>query len=88
MNAKVGAGIAGICIVIILGVAFALTQNQNPSNVEQVEIVEGQQLSQVDTAEIEDSAAVTKSEANFIIDEDGNKKYVISAKDVVEIEEQ
>ena len=84
MNAKVGVGIAGICIVIILGVAFALTQS--PSNVE-VEIVEEESLSQTDTAEIEDSGTAAKGGTNYIIDEDGNKKYIISAGDVIEIEE-
>lgn len=85
MNAKVGAGIAGICIVIILGVAFALTQN--PSNVQETEIIEEQDLSPGDVPGIEESVTATKGEANYIIDEEGNKKYVISASDDIEVEE-
>jgi len=85
MKAKAAAGIAGIGIVIIIGVAFAITQS--PSNIPEAEIIEEQDLSPGDTPGIEESVTATKGEANYIIDEEGNKKYVISASDDVEVEE-
>ena len=84
MKAKAAAGI-GIGILIIIGVAFAITQS--PSDIPEAEIIEEQNLSQADTAVIEDSGTATKGEGNFIIDEEGNKQYVVSAGDVLEIEE-
>jgi len=85
MKAKAAAGIAGIGILIIIGVAFALTQS--PSNIPEAEIIEEQNLSEADTAVIEDSGTATKGDGDFIIDEEGNKKYVVSAEDVLEIED-
>ena len=82
MNGKAAAAIAGISAVIIIGVVFALTSQSPSPDVQEEPVVEEQeyQFSQQDSVATNDSAMVDKS-TDFIIDEEGNKKYIISAED-------
>jgi len=78
MNSKV---VVGIAIAIAIIAVFALSQEQsNESN--QV----SNEPEKESSVEISDSATITKNNQNFEINEDGTKKYIISARDAPVIE--
>ena len=77
-NSKAVGGIAiGIAIVAIIAV-YALNQDQSGVSNE---------IEQDSTVDISDSATTTENNPDYEIDEEGNKKYTISAKDAPIIEE-
>ena len=80
-NSKaVGGIVVGIAIVAIIAV-YASNQDQaDESNEISMEIAQ-------DSASISDSATLTKNNSNYEVDEEGNKKYVISVSDSPTIED-
>lgn len=80
-NSKaVGGIVVGIAIIVIIAV-YALNQDQSGVSNEIPS-----EITQDSSVAISDSATLTNDNSNFIIDEDGNKKYVISAGDAPIIE--
>jgi len=68
----------GIAVVVIIGIVIALAYTPQ-ENGDKLEIP-------VEEPNISDSANVSTG-ADFIIDEDGNKVFIISAKDEPNIED-
>ncbi len=76
-NSKIIGAIIAVIIVSIIGFAFSQTSiNENKSD--------STDLSSNLAVQISDSAALTQSEnsnPDFSVDENGNKRYIISVKD-------
>ncbi len=90
-NSKSIVIIAGIAVAIIIGIALAASFEGADSPVitqDEVVIEEGtvQTTSPGDTASIEESVEITKSETKFFINEDGTKTYVIDVRDTPSID--
>ena len=81
-NSKaVGGIVVGIAIVAIIAV-YASNQDQaDESNEISMEIAQDSSVA------ISDSATLTKNNPNYEVDEEGNKKYVISVSDSPTIED-
>ena len=82
INSKTLGGITiGIAIIAII-VIYALNQDQT-------EILDDISIepTQESSLSISDSVTLTKNNPDYVIDEEGNKKYIISAKDSPTIEE-
>jgi len=89
-NSKSIVIIAGIAVAVIIGIALATSfEGADSPTITQDEVVteEGtvQTTSPGDTANIEDSAEITKGETKFFINEDGKKVYVIEVVDTPKI---
>ena len=83
VNAKTG-GIIAIVIVVIAAVVFGISTTNlepTPQIEENVQVPSGVE----ETMEITESVGVTKNSPDFYIDEEGNKKYVVSTSDKGEI---
>lgn len=83
VNAKTGGIIAAI-IVVIAAVVFGLSTTNlepTPQTEENDQVPSGLE----ETMEITESVGVTKNSSDFYIDEEGNKKYVVSTSDKGEI---
>jgi len=77
-NSKAIGGIAiGIAIVAIIAV-YALNQDQSGVSNE---------IEQDSTVDISDSVTLTENNPDYEVDEEGKKKYSISAEDSVKIED-
>lgn len=99
MNGKIaGIIIAGVAVAV--GIAFAVNADFDQANLvensdsakpasNQVDITDSASLQKSgtgDSVNVSDSAETAKNQ-NFVIDEEGNKKYIIEAKDSPELEE-
>ena len=81
INSKTLGGITiGIVIIAIIAI-YALNQDQTEV-LDDISIVPTQESS----VSISDSVTLTKNNPDYEIDEEGNKKYIISAKDSPTIE--
>ena len=81
-NSKtLGGIIIGILIIAIIAI-YALNQDQT-------EVLDDISIEpiQESSVSISDSVTLTKNNPDYVIDEEGNKKYIISAKDSPTIEE-
>ena len=81
INSKTLGGITiGIAIIAIIAI-YALNQDQT-------EILDDISIepTQESSLSISDSVTLTKNNPDYVIDEEGNKKYIISAKDSPTIE--
>ena len=81
-NSKtLGGIIIGILIIAIIAI-YALNQDQT-------EVLDDISIEpiQESSVSISDSVTLTKNNPDYEIDEEGNKKYIISAKDSPTIEE-
>lgn len=79
----IGGIIASIAIIAIIAVTLSDSNQDTP-------IPDTIQADQQNTVSISDSAAVIKTPANntnYIIDENGNKKYFISVKDTPDLQD-
>ena len=75
-NSKTLGGITiGILIIAIIAI-YALNQDQT-------EVLDDISIEpiQESSVSISDSVTLTKNNPDYVIDEEGNKKYIISAKD-------
>ena len=85
VNAKT-AGIIAAIIVVIAALVFGLSTTNldpTPQTEENDQVPSGME----ETPEITESVGVTKNSPDFYIDEEGNKKYVVSTSDEGEISE-
>ena len=81
-NSKaVGGIVVGIAIIAIVALYAFNQEQENVSNEILVEPEEGGSVA------ISDSVTLTQNNPNYEIDEEGNKKYVISVIDVPELED-
>ncbi len=83
--------IAGIVVAVIIGIALAASfEGADSPIITQDEVVTEENTVQTtspgDTANIEDSAEITKGETKFFLNEDGTKTYVIDVVDTPSID--
>ena len=78
-NAKTAGIIGGISVAVIIGVIASVitfsSQDFEDITPTEIPVLE-------EPIDLSDSASLNKSGPDFIIDEEGNKRYVISAEDV------
>lgn len=80
----------GIIVGIVAAIIIAAVLGVNAANFEATpqieENIEKETSSLEETPNIIESVIAVKNATNFYIDEEGNKKYVVSASDTPEIE--